>query len=439
MWAARAAVLLIAVAAASCAQPGFRDSPFAGVDGDVIVAVADGDFRASTYADQILAAADPAFQDRLLIWRPGMAEPAEIPVSNSVTSPPEILAISPDARFAYVVERLGQRGAGILRTPDLSSGGRLSAVSLTGNAGQGGSIVDLGPNPEAIDLRGDGRMLAAVSNTPDRSLIHLVPVDGGTLGVPITFDLAELGVTGRRAGPRGGVAATSVFWRPGDQSLAVTINTQNRVAFFRVQGSGSELHLTPWGPPIETGRDPFTGRFTPDGRYFLTLDWGRNLAATTLSDRLPTIPSRISVIRVADGQDAAGSHRRMGDAATDLSSEGIAISPDGTLVAAINMRQTALPRSSARYTPNASVVLLHFESTTGRLRPTDRAEFPGVLPEGAAFDRSGRKLLITAFGRREAGGGALHVYGIKGAGAAARLVDHGMVPTPHGIHHVVIR
>lgn len=63
----------------------------------------------------------------------------------------------------------------------------------------------------------------------------------------------------------------------------------------------------------------------------------------------------------------------------------------------------------------------------------------GVLPEGAAFDRSGRKLVVTAFDRRDAPGGALHVYGIEESGAAARLVDQGLVETPHGVHHVVIR
>ncbi len=54
----------------------------------------------------------------------------------------------------------------------------------------------LGPNPEAIDLSADGRMLAAVSNTPDRSLVHLIPVDGGRLSPLLTFNLADLGVTG---------------------------------------------------------------------------------------------------------------------------------------------------------------------------------------------------------------------------------------------------
>jgi hypothetical protein len=41
-------------------------------------------------------------------------------------------------------------------------------------------------------------------------------------------------------------------------------------------------------------------------------------------------------------------------------------------------------------------------------------------PEGAAFDCSERKLPVTAFERRNAAGGALHVYRIQGSGAAAR-------------------
>ena len=438
-WSSPAALMLGALAVHACAPADIRTQPLAGVDGRVVVAVADGDFRASTYHDQILATPDPAFQDRLIVWRAGSPEPDLIPVSNSVTSPPEVLAVSPDARFAYVVERLGMRGPGRPRTSDLASGGRLTAVPLAGDPAEGGSMVDLGANPEAIDLRADGRMVAAVSNSPSRSLIHLVPVEGGRLGTPRSFDLATLGLTGLDPGPRGGVTATSVFWRPGSPVLAVTINTQNRVAFFRVEGSRASPRLAAWGPPVETGRDPFTGRFTPDGRHFLTLDWGRDLAAKTLEGRLPSIPSRISVIRVAPNGDASGTHRRLGDAPTDLSSEGIAISPDGTLVAAISMRQTALPRTSRRYTSAASVTLFYFDGARGALTLIDRKEFPGVLPEGAAFDLSGRKLLVTSFERRAASGGGLQVYDIEGSGAAARLLDRGMAPAPHGVHHVVIR
>lgn len=430
-----ALVLIMSSVAVGCAAS--ITEPIAGVNARVIVAIADGDFRASTYDDQILASPDPAFRDQVLVWSRGSDHPVAVPASNSVTSPPEVLAVSPDGRFAYVVERLGQRGPGRLRSPDLSAGGRLAAIPLDGTTS--GSTVHLGPNPEAVDLRADGRMLAFVSNSPTRSLLHLVPVEGGSLGRPITFDLADVGAGGSTTGPRGGLTATSVFWRPGDSALAVTLNTQDRVAFFRVEGTQVAPSLVRWGAPVPTGRDPFTGRFTPDGRHFLSLDWGRDLTATSLEARLPTTPSRISVIRVAAPNDVSGSHRRIGGAPTDLSSEGIAISPDGSLVAAVSMRQTALPPDAPRYTPNASVVLLHLDGSTGKLTPVDRVDLAAVLPEGATFDRSSRRLLVTAFESRSAAAGALHMFDISGHGLKARLLKRGAVATPHGVHHVVVR
>jgi hypothetical protein len=83
--------------------------------------------------------------------------------------------------------------------------------------------------------------------------------------------------------------------------------------------------------------------------------------------------------------------------------------------------------------------LFYFDGARGALTLIDRKEFPGVLPEGAAFDLSGRKLLVTSFERRAASGGGLQVYDIEGSGAAARLLDRGMESAPHGVHHVVIR
>lgn len=239
----------VASSAPVAAQSGFREPALAGVEANVVVAIADGDYRASTYATQRLAPPEPEYRDRLLFWRPGIREPREIAVSNSVTSPPEVLAVSPDGRFAYAIERLGQRSRIATVVSELSPGGRLSAVALDGAAARGSS-VDLGPNPEAVDLRADGRMLAAVSNSPEQSLIHFVPVDGGKLGTPVSIDLADLGINGQSKGSRGGVTASAVFWHPNGRAVAVTLNTQNRVAFFRVDGSDEAPRLTPWGPPV---------------------------------------------------------------------------------------------------------------------------------------------------------------------------------------------
>jgi hypothetical protein len=73
------------------------------------------------------------------------------------------------------------------------------------------------------------------------------------------------GISGEAAGPRGGVTASNVHWHPSGRYLAVSLHTQNRVAFFERMEDAGVPELCPWGAPVAVGGDPFVGRFTPDG------------------------------------------------------------------------------------------------------------------------------------------------------------------------------
>lgn len=431
--------LLLAVPISSAAVPscGLPSDALSGVDAKAVVAIADGDFLASTYSDGELAPpSDERFRDRLLLWREGSADWVEVGVSNSVTSPPEVLAVSPDGRYAYVVERMGQRSPGDRHMRALAPGGRVTAVELDAPSGaRVASEIELGSPPESIDLRPDGRMIAVVSNVGGRNWLHLVQVDAGALGTAYSFDLADLGMAADTNAPSP-LAVSGVYWHPDGNALAITAYTHHRILFLRVAGSDALPRVTSWGGPVATGKDPFVGRFTPDGRHFISLDWGRNLAAGTLEERLPITPSRLSVIRLASSEAPDAMHRRVGGIETDLSSEGIAISPDGDLVAVISMRGTVLPPASKRHTTTGSVVLFRFDRREGTLRRMGAREVAGILPEGAAFDRRGRSLLVSVFQRWDCPGGALLVYPIESSGTLGRPKA---MPTPHGIHHVVVR
>ena len=140
------------------------------------------------------------------------------------------------------------------------------------------------------------------------------------------FDLADLGITGTAQGPRGGVTATNVHWHPSGRFIAVNINTQNCVAFFRLKGST----LEPWGNPVTVGVTLSSAVSRPTGAT-ISRRTGAAISPRHHPSRLPEASSSISVVRLAD-VDAAGAaaqHQRIGGTATDLSAEGIAISPDG--------------------------------------------------------------------------------------------------------------
>jgi DNA-binding beta-propeller fold protein YncE len=414
-----------------------------GIRAGQIVAISDGDFVGQTYADGRLAPADAGFADLLsVIALDGRGRSsASVRVSNSVTAAPEILAVTEDGRTAFVTERLGERPSTGETTRDLPPGRRLFALDLSDKAKP--ILVatqEIPAFPEALALSPDGRTVATVSNTPEASFVTLSGYGDRRFGPARSFDLAKLGVTGTAKGPRGGVTATNVQWHPQGRILAVTINTQDRVAFLALDEAGA---LRPWGEPVTVGRDPFVGRFSPDGRFYLTSNWGRDFAATSLDGRLPSTPSTISVVRLggASSSQMPAAHERLLDVATGNSAEGLAISPDGSLVATVNMHTTAFPPSSPRFVRNGSVTLLRFDGASGALTKIADYPFEGVLPEGGTFDLAGEHFLATVFhghaGASPDAGPGLETFRVV-KGEAPRLERLGRIPMPHGVHHVVV-
>lgn len=410
-------------------------APIQGPTIERIVAISDGDHLASTYADGMLADGDAGHRDLLTTMSvaDGEVRTAQVEVSNSVTAAPEVLALSPDGATAFVAERLGPRGPGVETAPDLVAGNRLFAVDVSDlDAPAVERTVSVAESPEAVAVHPDGTAIAVVANTPSASVLQIIPWSATGFGAPSTHDLATLGVTGTRQGPRGGVLATNVQWHPEGAALAVNITSQNRVAMLRVDGAA----IRPWHDPVTVGTDPFVGRFTPDGRHYLTADWGRDLDAPDLEGRLPDGPSRISVIEIGD---IASPHRVIASVATDKSSEGLAVSPDGRWVATVNMRGTALPAESPEYDELGSVTLLRRDVESGELSKIADTPLTAVLPEGGTFDPSGRYFIATSFQGRpgEDGGSGLQVFAL-GPDDAPGLTPVARVPLPHGVHHVAV-
>ncbi|WP_459615829.1 lactonase family protein [Bordetella sp. 2513F-2] len=415
-----------------------------GVAAPLIATVSDGDFVARSYADGTLAPEQAGYRDVLTVMsRTGDGyTTAQLPVSNSVTAAPEVLAVSRDGRRAYVVERLGQRPAGATRVAQLPPGDALHAIDLSDpSAPTLAGTLALARFPESVALSPDDRRLAVVSNTPEAAYLQIIDASARTPRLLARVDLSMLGIAGQADTPRRGVTATNVQWHPSGRYLAVNLNTQNRVAFFQLDDDNGQLRLSPWGAPVATGPDPFVGRFTPDGRHYLTSNWGRDFSATTLDGRIPQAPSTISVIRL-DQDTTPPRHAVVDTATTGNSAEGLAISPDGRLVATINMRTTAFPPDSPRFTRDASVTLLRFEPGQGRLEPLGEYPFEGVLPEGGSFDLDGRHLLVTVFeGHLDAGPGlsaGLEVFRVVERDGRPALERRGRLPMPHGVHHVVV-
>jgi DNA-binding beta-propeller fold protein YncE len=371
--------------------------------GRYIAAIADDDFLASTYGDGKLPT--PTVGDKLsIVTLPlnGKQEAiAQINASNSVIGAPYALALSPDGQTAFVVEILGAMPVGATRREQLPPGNQLVAIDLSNpRRPVVRSRMTIAPKPETVHVQPNGNLLAISTQTPGKEVI-LIPIQNHQLGQPVEFSLRQLGIQPDSKKFQNGLSVSQIQWHPSGRYLAVNLNYRNEIAFYEVQQPpGDALNLIPWGAPVKVGKDPFTGQFTPDGRFFLSSNWGRNFGneIKTLEQRLPTKRGTVSVIQLAEliTSPSKVQHRVVSTAIADLSPESLTISPDGSKVVTVNMRGTAFPTNSPRFTHQATLSLMTLDRT-GQLTKVDDYPFEGILPEGAAFDASGNAVAVAVY------------------------------------------
>lgn len=371
-------------------------------NGRYIAAISDDDFLASTYGDGKLPT--PTVGDKLSIIGLPLNQKedfAQIDASNSVIGAPYALALSPDSRTAFVVETLKATPIDATRREQLPPGNQLVAIDLSNPRrpkvrGQ----IEIAPKPETVHVHPNGDLVAISTQTPDKEII-LISFQNNQLGQPTEFSLANLGIQPDPERFQNGLYVSQVQWHPSGKYLAVNLDYRDEIAFYEVQrNAGNNLKLIPWGTPVKVGKDPFTGQFTPDGRFYLSSNWGRNFGAQvkTLEQRLPETRGTVSVIELAKLNTLVSQarHQVVSSAIADISPESLVISPDGSKVVTVNMRGTAFPPNSSRFTRQATLSLMTLDRT-GQLTKIDDYPFEGILPEGAAFDATGNSLAVAVY------------------------------------------
>lgn len=374
--------------------------------GRYIAALSDGDFLASTYHDGKLPNNHATNTDKLSIINlplNGNQEViAQISASNSVTGPPYAMALTPDGRTAFVVETLKPMPSGATRREQLLPGQQLVELDLSNpHQPMRRSRIAIAPKPETIDVHPNGDLLAISTQTLGKEII-LIPIQKGILGQPVEFSLRQIGIQPDPTRFQAGMYVSQVQWHPSGRYLAANLDYRDEIAFYEVQRDcGGNPKLISWGRPVKVGKDPFSGQFTPDGRFYLTSNWGRNFGeqVKTLEQRLPEARGTVSVIRLAEPRTSGSrvQHRVVSNATTDISPESLVISPNGSQVVTVNMRGTLFPPNSPRFSRQSSLSLLTLNHKSGQLNKISDYPFEGILPESAAFDTSGNYLAVTVY------------------------------------------
>jgi DNA-binding beta-propeller fold protein YncE len=366
-----------------------------------LAVISDIDNQATAYGDGKLGRLPGQF-DTLSLVRPSMnvAPTAALPVQQSVVGWPNTLAKSPDGRFIYIVETRGSPPANVERVKslyfDMPNGTLLTVVDVSNPTKPVVRYKEaVGVNLGGISVRPDGKMLAIANQEEGKELVLISLSDG----VPTARKAFPIEITKGEGFSRPGLRALD--WHPDGKHIVVNMSDRI-ISFLRLEfdAAGMPTAAKPFGTPVTVGEVNSVVRFHPKGKYVLVTDlaWGSN---SKPKDFISNGPGAIRSIAF----DSTGTHRLAGEARVDMSPEGFDLSPDGTKLAVVNMARTYLPGGfPAGMIPGrdgATLSLVSFNPENGALAEIDRKPFRGLLPEDAAFDRSGNNIAVVLYETRE--------------------------------------
>ncbi|OHV76032.1 hypothetical protein LCM4573_15430 [Rhizobium sp. LCM 4573] len=356
------------------------------------------------------------------------AEPRHFAVSNSTNGPPAALTLSPDGRFALVAETYGRRPRDATRLDQLPQGKVIRSIDLAGE-GEVAATVEIGTQPQAISLNPAGDLLAAIT-VDDGQELAFVPVREGRFGAVVRFGLG--------LPPSGGfipLKSTWIEWHPSGRYIAVNLVDRAEVAFYEVvrDSEGAVTAIQPWGNRVQTNKFPFVGRFSPDGRFYITSDlqWGVDTKGFFGVEE-----GILTTVRLA-GEGSSGEaalHTVPHVALGGWASETILFSPDGRFLVTSNLRGTGKADGDRQWTEEASLSLHELDRETGRLHSRGEWRFPAVQPQGLAFSKDGSVLYVGVNRYRGGNHGAVEIWNLVTEGGPRLERTGTTVRLPPGVH-----
>jgi DNA-binding beta-propeller fold protein YncE len=376
--------------------------------GRALLIASDADMVATAYADAQLNRVAGIEDTLTIIALPLNSERpivSSIPVSNSVMSWPQILAVSPTGKYAYVAEVRSRPADGVQELNNIEAmpaGESITVVDMA-NLQQPriGQTVKVGKNPKHLSISPNGKLLAINLEEQGRELIIAQIQPDGTLGKMDSFAISK-------DFSRSTVSESAV-WHPSGNFLALTTTSDgtegtfiSAVAFYKVIQADQTIRIEPDGKPVAVGNHISHARFTTDGRFLLVPDLKWRMHGNRALDFLLNPKGEMIAIRFAPKLNQPP--EIVSRAEVGLSPEGFALSPDNTLIATVNMRRTYLSPHLPpvwRGKPYSSLSLVQFDPNTGQLTTIGEYGFEGLLPEQVTFDAAGKALAVVIYNYRE--------------------------------------
>ena len=363
-------------------------------EGRFIVSAQDADMVASAYVDGDLGPREG--QDTLAIipldGDPRNWSATEIAASNSVAGPPAVVDLTPDGRFAFVIETFAQRPeeGQDHAFGDLAFGSQINVFDLSDPTSPE-RVQTVSPfiRPDAIRVSSDGAMVAVTYNPQGSGAeapLAIFPFEDGRLGAAVTPDIEGWDASAGRL--------IDIDWHPTEPVLAMIDELGNTLRFARVT---DDMGLQSSGNVVDVERTPFRVEFTPDGNHVVVnaLYWGPDIQGRWVEAPRGSVTTvRFNAETLNDGSVR---HAFVDRVLTGVSPEGLVVSPDGRWVATTNLERSYLPYADDRITWYSSITLVGLDMETGDLSEVGTFSYDGVLPEAAVFDNSGNYLAVANF------------------------------------------
>jgi len=280
---------------------------------------------------------------------------ARVEAPASVVGPPQSVALAPDLSVAILTAATRIDPADPAKTID---GNQISVIDLEASPPAVVQTVSVGPAPAGVAISPDGKMVLAVTRTDSAVLVF-------------ALEGKRLRQTRRLALPEKSVPAGVAFTPDGKRAL-VTRDGDSTVTLLAIGGGEAKLA----GRDFFTGVRPYGVQIGKSGEWAIVGNVGRGQGdydTITLVDMKGDLP------------------RAVHHATAGPSVEGVAISPDSRLAAAVVHDGSNRPSSSPLYHDNGRVFVLRIEG--GKLVPLGDAPI-GKWSQGAAFSPDSRRLYV---------------------------------------------
>lgn len=400
--------------------------------GKMLVSVSDADMVASAYSDGNLGS--PEGSDVLSIIRLDKLlkdlKAVEISVSNSVTGPPVSVAVTPDGRYAIVIESLGSvpKNQKNVLLKDLNVGRMITVVDLIDSEkpiiSQKIEGVKGFKNPQAVSINSKGNLIAITFNPEDpntQSPLVIYEFKNGRLSNPILPNIPEWTFPDK---------LIVAEFHPTENILALLNLTKATISFTKIEETKGAIMLNAFGNKVDIGKEPFKATFTPNGKYVLVNSL--------------IFEGSVAVIKMANLYDNIPKNELASKAKTGLLPEGLAISPDGKWVVTTNLEMSWPALDDPKQGFFSSISLLSLNQETGILKHIKDFTFDGILPEAAVFDNSSQFLAVTNFDHFEQSktGGTIDFWrlakDINDPTRVEMVKTKYSVPVTRGVHSMII-